>query len=384
MRVALVCPYAWDRYGGVQSHIRGLERALSGRGHHTTVIAPRAARVHGPQRGIYGGATIVGRSIPVPANGSFAPLAFGPGAGAATRRALRDFRPDVIHLHEPLIPSVSLLALQYAAAPCVGTFHASAPRSLGYGVSRALLDRAVRRLTCRTAVSGAARDLVSYYFPGDYAITPNGVDVARFSGAAPMELGAGLKVLFVGRLEPRKGLDVLIHAMRRLRDLDVRLIVAGEGPEAIPAKALARSLRVEVEWLGRLGDDELPGAYRGADVYCAPGLGGESFGVVLLEAMAAGAPVVCSNLPAFRSVAGDAARFFSVGRPRELAEALRVTLTDRDRRARMSRASRIAAERFDWGRLVGDIEGIYERCVSMPPPRERSRTASAPWTRRAR
>ncbi|CAN5554807.1 glycosyltransferase family 4 protein [soil metagenome] len=360
MRVALVCPYAWDRYGGVQSHVRALARSLEARGHVTEVLAPRASR--GSGREGLDGATIVGRSVPVPANGSVAPLAFGPGAGAATRRALRDFRPDVVHLHEPLIPSVSLLALLNAAAPAVGTFHASAPRSLGYGASRALLDRAVRRLTCRTAVSEAARDLVSHYFPGDYAITPNGVEVARFAGAEPLELGRGKKVLFVGRLEPRKGLDILIHAMRRLKDLDATLVVAGDGPESLPAKTLARRLRVRVEWLGRLSESELPGAYRRADVYCAPGVGGESFGIVLLEAMAAGAPVVCSDLAAFRSVADAAACFFPVGDARALAGALRHTLTRPDVTELMRRHSRRAAERFDWALLTGDVERVYQRC----------------------
>ena len=363
MRLALVCPYAWDRHGGVQSHVRELDRALRARGHSTIVIAPRSARARDANGD---GATLVGRSLPVPANGSVAPVAFGPGAGAATRRSLREFHADVIHLHEPLIPSVSLLALLNAAAPTVGTFHAAAPRSLGYGVSRALLDRAVQRLTCRTAVSKAARDLVSHYFPGDYAITPNGVDCARFATAEPLDWGPQLKVLFHGRLEPRKGLDVLIHAMRRLRDLDVRLFVSGDGPEALPAKALALGLRVDVEWLGRLSDKELPGAYRTADVYCGPNLGGESFGIVLLEAMAAGAPVICSDLPAFRQVAGDAALFVPPGDGRALAAALRTILTDADRRRRMSEASRAAARRFDWARLVVGVEAVYEGCARAP------------------
>ncbi|MFN2491108.1 MAG: glycosyltransferase family 4 protein [Actinomycetota bacterium] len=360
MRVALVCPYAWDRYGGVQSHVRALANSLRARGHATEVLAPRAARSARPGAAPPGGATFVGRSLPVPANGSVAPLAFGPGAGAATRRALREFEPDVVHLHEPLIPSVSLLALLNTSAPTIGTFHASAPRSLGYGASRALLDRAVRRLTCRTAVSDAARVLVSHYFPGDYTITPNGVEVGRFARAQPLDWGPGKKVLFAGRLEPRKGLDIAIHAMRFLRDLDLTLVVAGEGPEAIPARVLARSLRVPVVWLGSPSDAELPGAYRRADVYCAPGLGGESFGIVLLEAMAASAPVVCSDLPAFRTVAGDAAAFFPVGDARGLAAKLRAVVTDEARADEMRRASCAVATRFAWPRLAANVERIYE------------------------
>ena len=384
MRVAQVCPYAWDRPGGVQSHVRALTRALEERGHETAVIAPRSAR--SIRNGDDASATLVGRSVPVPANGSVAPLAFGPGAGAATRQALREFAPDVLHLHEPLIPSLSLLALLNAAVPTVGTFHAAAPRSLGYGVSRSLLDRAVQRLNCRTAVSDAARALVSQYFPGDYELTPNGVDAARFATAEPLAWGPGLKVLFVGRLEPRKGIDVLLLAMRRLRDLGVRLFVAGDGPEALPAKARAVSLRVDVEWLGRLSETDLPRAYRTADVVCAPNLGGESFGIVLLEAMAAGAPVVCSDLPAFRSVATGAARFTPPGDSRALAGALRTALGDPEGRRRMAEASLLTAARFDWPRLVPHVEAIYERCarepIRMPPARQPSALGS--WTRRAR
>ena len=382
MRVAHVCPYAWDRPGGAQSHERSLHRALKGRGHQNTEMAPGAARA---ADGDGDGATLVGRSVPVPANGSVAPLAFGPGAGAATRRTLREFRPEVVHLHEPLIPSVSLLALLHAVVPTVGTFHAAAPRSVGYGVSRALLDRAVQRLTCRTAVSEAARGLVSHYFPGDYSITPNGVDCARFADATPLDWGPGLKVLFHGRLEPRKGLDVLIHAMRRLRDLDVRLFVSGDGPEALPAKALALGLRAEVEWLGRLSDDELPRAYRTADVYCGPNLGSESFGIVLLEAMAAGAPVICSDLPAFRKVAADSALFVPPGDSRALAAALRETLGDEGRRQRMSEASKVAARRFEWTRLVVDVEALYERCARQPARRPaRQLSSSGARSRRSR
>ena len=382
MRVALVCPYAWDRPGGVQSHVRALREALDARGHTTAVIAPRSARV---SRNGNDDATLVGRTLPVPANGSVAPLAFGPGAGAAARRALREFHPDVIHLHEPLIPSLSLFALLNAAGPTVGTFHAAAPRSLGYGVSRTLLERAVRRLNCRTAVSEAARELVSHYFPGEYDITPNGIAVARFADAPPFDWGPEMKVLFVGRLEARKGLEVLLHAMRKLRDLDARLYVAGEGPEALPVKARALSLRVDVEWLGRLSESDLPRAYRTADVVCAPNLGGESFGIVLLEAMAAGAPVVCSDLPAFRAVAGRSATLTPVGDHRALADAIRDVLTDKGKREAMGAAGGATARRFDWNRLVKQVEAVYERCARQPvSPAERSLSGRSARTRRAR
>jgi phosphatidylinositol alpha-mannosyltransferase len=367
VRVALVCPYAWDRHGGVQSHVRALARALRRRGHDVAVIAPRAR----PRRALPAdddGAVMVGRSVPIPANGSLAPVAFGPGAGAATRRALRDLVPDVVHLHEPLIPSVSLLALLNSAAPAAGTFHAAAPRSLGYGSSRPLLERAARRIAVRTAVSEAARALVGRYFPGDYLITPNGVELARFRSARPADWGPGRKVLFAGRLERRKGLDVLVRAMAEVRDLGATLVVAGDGPDGPPARALARRLGVEVLWAGSPSDQELAAAYRRADAYCAPNLRGESFGVVLIEAMAAGAPVVCSDLPSFRSVAGGAAALVAPGDHVSLAAALRRTLTDTAVAERMRVEGRRAAARFDWDELVAGVESVYERCRALGPP----------------
>ena len=270
----------------------------------------------------------------------------------------------MIHVHEPLIPSLSLLALWNAEAPTVGTFHAAAESSLGYRASRPVLARAASRITVRTAVSDAARGLVSRYFPGEYELTPNGVEVQRFSTADPMDLGPKKKVLFLGRLEKRKGLDVLIEAMTFLRDLDVRLVVAGGGPEERFSRSFARRLGIDATFVGRLSEENLPRAFRAADVYCAPGLGGESFGIVLAEAMATGAPVVCSDLPAFRSVAGDAALLVPPDEPAALARALRRTLTQPEVVQGMAARGREVADRFDWTRLAEGVEGIYESALT--------------------
>lgn len=363
MRVALVCPYAWNRYGGVQTHVRALGRALARRGHDVAVIAPQSARAELAVDDPAVRTIIVGRAVPVPANGSVAPLAFGPGAGASTRRALRSYAPDLVHLHEPLIPSVSLFALLNTDVPAVGTFHAAARRSWGYGASRQLLERAVRRLTVRTAVSESARDLIARYFPGRYLLTPNGVDVGRFSSAPPLEWAGRRTIVFVGRLEPRKGLDTLIQATALLGDLGVGLAVAGAGPESAPARRLARRLGVRVRWLGSVSDADLPRVYRSGGVYCAPNLVGESFGMVLTEAMAAGVPVVCSDLPSFRAVTGGAARLVSPGDAGALAAALRRVLTDEVEARRMSKRSREIAVAFDWDRLTGAMERIYDSCL---------------------
>jgi len=357
MRVALVCPYAWDRPGGVQTHIRSLARVLRGRGHDVAILAPHLGRVEDHD------VTIVGRAITIPANGSVAPLSFGPVVAARTRRALAAFAPDVVHAHEPLIPSVSLLALLGSAAPIVGTFHAAAEASLGYRVGKPLLDRAAGRLAARTAVSDQARSLIARYLPGDYALTPNGVEVAAFGSAPPADLGPGKKIVFLGRLERRKGLEVLIQAMTRLRSIDAELIVAGAGPEEKRSRALARRLMVPARFLGRVNDETKASLLARADVYCAPGLGGESFGIVLIEAMAAGAPLVCSSLAGFAAVARGTAVFVEPGDAGYLADALRRVLGDDGLALRMQKASRRTAAGFDWDRLVGNVEGIYGRVV---------------------
>ena len=360
MRVALVCPYAWDRFGGVQSHVRSLAAALRARGHVVEVFAPHvAADVVAPE-----GVTLVGRAVPIPANGSVAALAFGPAVGPAVRRALAAFDPDVLHLHEPLIPSISLLALRSSEVPAVGTFHAAMEWSFGYGIARGALGPTIRRLAARTVVSESARALVSRYFPGPYVLTPNGIDVSAFAGAEPASHAEGATVLFFSRLEKRKGLEVLIRAMATLGKGEATLVVAGAGPEERAVRSLARSLSVDAVWLGRVPDAEVASVYRGADVYCAPALGGESFGIVLVEAMAAGTPVVCSNLPGFRAVAGDAAFLVAPRAHRRLGAALKLVLEDPAKAETMRAKGRAVAARFDWGRLVPRVEELYESALA--------------------
>lgn len=321
------------------------------------MLAPTMSRAPEAQPGTL----FAGVAVPVPANGSIAPISFGPVASSGVRRALAGFEPDVLHLHEPLIPSLSLLALWNAeSVPCVGTFHASAEASAGYRIARSILERAARRLALRTAVSDAARALVSRYFPGEYVITPNGVDVKRFAEAKPLDsLPAGKKVLFFGRLDRRKGLEVVIQAMTRLRDLDATLIVGGTGPEEKSAHRLAEQLQIRAQFLGDVAEEDVARLYRSVDVYVAPGLGGESFGVVLLEAMAAGTPVVCSSLPGFREVAGQAAALVPADQPGPLADAIRDVL--RGWGEELARKGKARAGSFDWSRLAVGVEDLYGR-----------------------
>ena len=356
MKVALVCPYAWDVPGGVQSHVRSLAACLRRRDHDVMIVAPARGRDAD-------GATVVGRSVPIPANGSIARLGLGPTTWVRVRRALADFQPDVVHAHEPLIPGASLYALLQSNGPVVGTFHAAAESSVGYAAARPVLARAAARLRARTAVSDAARSLVARYFPGDYRLTPNGIDHDRFAQANPEDLGPGKHVVFLGRIERRKGLEVLLQAMARIPDLGADLVVVGRGPEERHARALETRLMLRVRFVGAVSDEEKARLLRRADVFCAPALGGESFGIVLLEAMAAGAPVVCSSLEGFRAVAGRAAVLVEPGDPGLLADALRRVLSDGSLSRRMRAKSAEVSAGFDWGRLVGNIEEIYERAT---------------------
>ena len=369
MRIAIVCPYAWDRFGGVQTHVRAQAAALRTRGHEVTVIAPRTWSKRGPgDLGMAEEVVGIGRTVSIPANGSRAPIAFGPAAAVRVRRALMDLGPEVVHLHEPLIPSLSVLALLNSQAPCVGTFHASSQSSAAYWIARPALRGVMDRLRVRIVVSDAARDLVGRYFPGDYEVIPNGVEVARYATAPPVDLGAGPSVLFLGRLERRKGLEVLIQALTRLRDLDAKLVVVGTGPEERACRALAAGLGVDVQFIGGVHDDLKASMFRSADVYCAPALGGESFGIVLIEAMAAGTPVVCSDLPGFRAVAKGAAALVPPGEPGPLADALRDVLTDETRAGSMSESGRAFAAPYDWPRLAERLEDVYVRAIAGSGP----------------
>jgi len=359
MKVAIVCPYAWDVPGGVQTHIIGLAAALRERAHDVAVLAPRSLGAE-PDDGV----TPIGRAVPIPINGSIAPVALGPDAVLGIRRALKAIRPDVVHVHEPLAPP-SLFAVSAAEAPVVGTFHAASDRSFAYAVARPLLRRVVGKLSVRTAVSDEARALASRYFPGEYVLTPNGIDARRFSAA---DAGSEDRtVLFFSRLERRKGLPVLIQAMTRLRD-EATLMVAGGGPHRRACEKLASDLFVNARFVGRVPEEEKPAVFASAAVYCAPALRGESFGIVLLEAMAAGTPVVCSDLVGFRAAAGDGALYFPVGDAAALADALRSVLGEESVRRGLINRGRARAEAFDWRRLVVGVEAVYERAAAAYRP----------------
>jgi len=301
VRVALVCPYSLSAPGGVQGQVLGLARALRRAGHETVVLAPVDRSL--PNAGLPAEAVVaLGRTVPVPANGSVARLAVNPLAAGRVVRSLRRLRPAVVHIHEPLAPGVSWAALS-RPEPKVGTFHRAGDVK-GAHLLAPGARLLVSRLAARTAVSEQARDTAQRLLGGDYVLIGNGVELDRFATAEPWPVD-GPTVFFVGRHEPRKGLDVLLDAFGRLDPVArARLWVAGEGPETAALKQRYGTLST-VEWLGRIDDEELARRMVAATVVCAPSRFGESFGVVLLEAMAARALVVASDIPGYAAVVGS-------------------------------------------------------------------------------
>ncbi|HZT16163.1 MAG TPA: glycosyltransferase family 4 protein [Gaiellaceae bacterium] len=344
MRVALVCPYSWSVPGGVQSHVSGLARELRRRGHDVDVLAP----ADGPAPGVVG----LGRSVPIPDNGSVQRVALSPAAAARTIRVLRRARYDVVHLHEPMLPAPCLTALALRPAPLVGTFHMAAEARRWYRVFGTLCRRALARLDVRIAVSEAARRYVAASCPGEYAVVPNGVARPRTAARAGAP-DAPPRILFVGRPEPRKGLPVLLEAFASV-DGGARLDLVGPDGD----------FGERVTAHGRVDDARRAELLRGASVLCAPSLRAESFGLVLVEAMAAGVPVVASDLPAYRAVLPEnCGELVPPGDPPALALALERLLADRDLRAHMAAAGPAEAARYDWERVAGRILELYEQAI---------------------
>ncbi|GAB3695604.1 glycosyltransferase family 4 protein [Nocardiopsis oceani] len=365
MRVGLVCPYAWDVPGGVQQHVGDLAEALTAMGHEVSVLAP----VGSGARDLPDYLVPAGRPVPVPYNGSVARLSFSPRTAARVRRWLTEGGFDVLHIHEPSAPSVSLLACWAADGPIVATFHTSNTRSRAMSATSTALRSALEKINARVAVSEAARRTLVEHVGGDAVLIPNGVSVRRFehAEALPGWPGEGGSIGFLGRLdEPRKGLATLLEAFTRMapRRPGLRLLVAGPGEpdlSGVPAHLLPRVVR-----LGRLGDADKVRAYHSADVFCAPNLGGESFGIVLTEAMASGAAIVASDIPAFSAVlgGGGAGELFRVGDPDHLAACAGDLLDHPDRRAHLSEAARKAVRAYDWDTVAADIAHVYETVLA--------------------
>jgi phosphatidylinositol alpha-mannosyltransferase len=365
VRIGLVCPYSLSHPGGVQGQVLAQARALRALGHEVRVLAP----CDGPPPD--GGVTPLGNSVPLAGNGSVAQLAPDPACILRTLAALRDEAFDVIHLHEPFCPGPTLTTLAFAGEPLVGTFH-RAGMGAAYTFWRPVTVRMAHRLRVRVAVSEDARRTATEALEGEYEVLPNGIEVERFAKATPWPT-TGPTVLFVGRHEPRKGLSVLVDAMAEL-DPGVRLWVAGEGSQTAELQARTAG-DPRIEWLGRLDDAEVASRVRGADALCAPSLHGESFGVVLLEGMAASTPVVASDLPGYRNVAvpGRHALLVPPGDPRSLAAALSLVLDDAALAAELVAAGEARAAELSMERLCERYLELYQRVVAEAAPAPRRR-----------
>jgi phosphatidylinositol alpha-mannosyltransferase len=361
VRVALACPYAWDDPGGVQVHVRALAERLLLRGHDVVVLAPARGAPDEPW------VAPVGRPIDIRFNNSNAPIDPRPWSRRHVRSILSSFVPDVVHAHEPLTPSTGLWSLLESPAPVVGTFHSGVSGSRLYDLASPLLRRAARRLAVRLAVSEHAARVAQRRIGGFFEIVPNGVDVERFSGAAPGDLGPGTKLVFVGRLDPRKGFPTAVSAFARLAAdrPDLHFVVVGDGPDRDAVKSLASGLRERVVMLGPVPNRELAPVLAACDLYLGPSIGGESFGVVLVEAMAAGLPVVASAVPGYEEVVRDQVDGLLVP-PRDagsLAEAVARVLDDGELRERLVAAGLLRARTFDWSVVVERLEGVYLRAA---------------------
>src|SRR5690606_4427581 len=313
-----------------------------------------------------------GRAVPVPYTGSVARLAFGLRTANRVRRWVRDGAFDVLHVHEPTAPSLSLLACWVADGPIVATFHTSNPRSRAMAASAGMLQTALEKVNGSIAVSEAARKTLVEHLGGDAVLIPNGVWTRRYADAEPLPgwPGEGGAIGFLGRMdEPRKGLAVLLEAFNDLgrRRRDLRLLLAGPGDAAEVRARVAPDLRDRVTVLGRVSDTDKARVYRSVDVFCAPNLGGESFGIVLAEARSAGATVLASDIPAFRHVlrGGAAGELFAVGRARSLAGRAAALLDDPARRAELSRAALRAVRAYDWPAVAADVVRVYETVLPV-------------------
>ena len=394
MKIGIVTPYAYPMPGGVNDHVGSLYRVLRARGHDVRIITSS----HGLQKASEGDIIRVGKGFSVPFNGSMGTITLSPTYLAQMRAILERERFDVLHYHEPFVPFLSLVTLTLSTSVNVGTFHAFGGLSISYEFGKRMLGHYAGKLHGRIAVSPAARHFISRYFPGEYKIVPNGVEPGRYQRAVPIaRYRDGVpNILFVGRMEPRKGLIYLLRAFRKLqRDgVRARLLLVGTGPGEREARryVLTRQLD-DVEFLGRVSEAQKAQLFKTADIYVSPATGRESFGIVLLEAMSAGAPIICSDIHGYRGVVRRERDGILVepGNADALAASIRRLIDDPELRAQLSRAGEERAQLFTWERVGQAVEEYYGFVIRRlaeqgelpkgfsapipPPPGPRVRTA---------
>lgn len=362
MKIGIVTPYAYPMPGGVNDHVGSLYRVLRARGHDVRIITSS----HGLQKASEGDIIRVGKGFSVPFNGSMGTITLSPTYLAQMRAILERERFDVLHYHEPFVPFLSLVTLTLSTSVNIGTFHAFGGLSISYEFGKRMLGHYAGKLHGRIAVSPAARHFISRYFPGEYKIVPNGVEPGRYQRAVPIaRYRDGVpNILFVGRMEPRKGLIHLLRAFRKLqRDgVRARLLLVGTGPGEREARRYVLTRQLEdVEFLGRVPEGQKAQLFKTADIYVSPATGRESFGIVLLEAMSAGAPIICSDIHGYRGVVRRDRDGLLVepGNADALAASMRRLIDDPHLRAQLSRAGEERAQLFTWERVGQAVEEYY-------------------------
>jgi len=366
IRIGMVCPYGWDTPGGVQTHIRDLADHLIEEGHYVSVLTPVS------DDSIQSANYIVnaGKPISIPVNGSVAKILFGPVASSRAKQWIASEDFDLLHLHEPAIPSLSLLACSAAEGPLVGTFHVSTQKKKAIYAIGPILEPIVEKLTARIAVSELARSTLKDHFDTDAVVIPNGIDGQRYANAKISEnYSGGHTVGFIGRFEEsRKGLQVLIDSLAIVSRFipDVTYLVAGPGESQDFLKRLNPQLRSRIKFLGLLTNEEKMSFLKTVQIYVAPNTGSESFGIILTEALSAGTAVVASDIPAFKAVLenGAAGDLFINGDSADLAKVLVALLRDDERRKKLAENGKLSAQKYDWQVVAEQIEDIYEMAIS--------------------
>lgn len=367
MRIGIVCPYAWDVPGGVSAHVHDLANALIKKGHYVSVIAPAESDEDLP---FFVEST--GKPRAVRYNGSVARLSFGPIVARRVSKWIEQGEFDVLHVHEPLAPSVSVLACWAAKGPIVATWHSSMDRSRVIMSLAKLAQTVMEKVSARIAVSPAAKQTMFDHLGGDAVVIPNGVDVSGFAGATglPEWNSDSPTLVFLGRVdEPRKGLSVLLAAFPKIRKEfpDLKLLIAGPGDCADLLSELPAEDQAAITHVGRVTDEAKPNVYASGDIYIAPNTGGESFGIVLLEAMASGTPVVASDLPAFQRVlnGGESGRLFKNEDSDSLACEVIDLLRDKTELARLKKVGLEEVQQYDWASVADEILEVY-KSVAVP------------------
>jgi len=365
MRIGFVSPYAWDIPGGVQAHIRDLAQYFRGAGHEVSILAPATSEeLPNDESVVY-----AGKPVAIPYNGAVARVLFGPVAASRVRQWIAKGEFDILHLHEPAIPSLSLLACSIAEGPMVGTFHVAAPRQKVAFAIAPLLEPVIEKLRARIAVSEIARETLRIHLDTDAVVIPNGIDSQFFRKPdAHRSESSDVVIGFIGRFdEPRKGLDVLIEALPQIvrRLPNVKVLVAGPGEASEALARVPAPFRSRVAFIGRLNEEEKAKFFKSIDIYVAPNTGGESFGIILAEAMAAGCAIVASNLPAFELLldGGRLGRIFENGESGSLAEQIVELGLDPKARANLGLTSEQSADRFDWQTVGPEIMNVYLHAI---------------------